>query len=55
MVGAVPVDGYQHTESKAERDGMFMGLPLDQDNEDDLTEGRVKAWCDQIKMEAGWK
>ena len=55
MVGAVPVDGYQHTESKAERDGMFLGLPLDQDNEDDLTEDRVKAWCDQIKMEAGWK
>lgn len=54
MVGAVPVDGYQHTESKAQVGEVFMGLPLDQDNEDDLTPGRVKAWCDQLRAEAGW-
>lgn len=54
MVGAVPVDGYQHTESKAQVGELFVGLPLDQDNEDDLTPGRVKAWCDQLRGEAGW-
>lgn len=54
MVGAVPVDGYQHTESKAQVGEVFVGLPLDQDNEDDLTPARVKAWCDQLKAEAGW-
>lgn len=54
MVGAVPVDGYQHTESKAQKGEVFVGLPLDQDNEDDLTPARVKAWCDQLKAEAGW-
>lgn len=55
MIGAVSTSGYQHTESKAEREGMFLGLPLDQDNEDDLTPGRVTAWCEQLRVEAGWK
>jgi len=51
MLGYVASDGYQHSESKSEQDGKFLGLPCDQDNEDDQTEGRVKAWVGQIKGE----
>ena len=34
-----------------DQDGKFLGLALDQDNEDDQTEGRVAAWVEQIKGE----
>merc|ERR1711985_135459 len=51
MLGAVDSGGYQHSESKSEADGKFLGMPCDQDNEDDMTEGRVKAWVSQLKGE----
>jgi len=51
MVGYVDSSGYQHQESKSDVDGKFVGLPLDEDNENDLTEGRVAAWVDQLKSE----
>jgi flavodoxin I len=51
MLGYVSADGYQHSESKSVADGKFLGLPLDQDNEDDMTEARVKSWVAQIKGE----
>merc|ERR1719328_669250 len=51
MVGYVDSKGYQHEESKSDKNGKFLGLPLDQDNEDDMTEGRVEAWIAQIKSE----
>ena len=49
IVGAVPVDSYSYDASQAEVNGQFVGLPLDEDNESDKTEGRVAAWVDQIK------
>merc|ERR1712084_74135 len=51
MLGYVSAEGYQHEESKSVSDGKFLGLPLDQDNEDDMTEDRVKAWVEQLKSE----
>jgi len=51
MLGYVSSEGYQHSASKSENDGKFLGLPLDQDNEDDQTEARVKSWIAQIKNE----
>jgi len=51
LVGYVDASGYQHTESKSVKDGKFLGLPLDEDNENDLTEERVDAWVSQIKGE----
>ena len=30
---------------------VFVGLPLDEDNEDDRSEGRVVAWLAQLKGE----
>lgn len=33
--------------------GVFCGLALDQDNQDDLTPARVQKWCAQVKQEMG--
>merc|ERR1712083_1082889 len=51
MVGYVDAGGYQHEESKSVKGDKFLGLPCDQDNEDDQTEDRVGAWIEQIKSE----
>eukprot|EP00183_Erythrolobus_madagascarensis_P003080 CAMPEP_0185851188 /NCGR_PEP_ID=MMETSP1354-20130828/7291_1 /TAXON_ID=708628 /ORGANISM="Erythrolobus madagascarensis, Strain CCMP3276" /LENGTH=217 /DNA_ID=CAMNT_0028552113 /DNA_START=222 /DNA_END=875 /DNA_ORIENTATION=+ len=51
MIGYVDTAGYEYEESKAVRDGKFLGLPLDQDNEYDKTDDRVAAWCTQILAE----
>lgn len=51
MVGSVATDGYDFSESKSVIDGKFCGLPLDEDNESDMTEERVAAWCAQIAGE----
>jgi flavodoxin I len=52
LLGYTPDSNYEfYSESKSVKGGKFLGLPLDQDNEDDQTEGRVKTWIDQIKGE----
>ncbi|MFR9496443.1 MAG: flavodoxin FldA [Rikenellaceae bacterium] len=49
VVGSVSTDGYSFDESVAVVDGVFVGLALDSDNEDDKTEGRIDAWIESIK------
>ncbi len=49
VVGSWPTVGYTHESSVAVRDGMFMGLALDEDNQADQTDARIAAWCDQIR------
>lgn len=51
IVGYVSTDGYEFEESKAIRDGKFVGLACDEDNQPDMSEERVKAWVAQIKGE----
>jgi len=51
MMGYVDASDYQHGESKSQSDDRFLGLPLDQDNEDDMTDARVESWVVQIKGE----
>jgi len=51
MVGYVDAGGYQHQASKSVRGDKFLGLPLDEDNENDMTEERVASWVAQIKGE----
>ncbi len=48
-VGYWPTDGYEFEESKAVRDGKFVGLALDEDNQSEMTEERVQAWTSQLK------
>lgn len=49
VVGSWPSDEYEHDDSKAIRDGEFVGLALDADNQDDMTTERIEAWIELIK------
>ncbi len=49
FVGAFNVDGYDFEHSDAVRDGIAIGLLLDETNHPDLTEGRIKSWIELIK------
>ncbi len=51
MIGRFNADGYDFSSSKAERDGAFVGLVLDEVNHPDMSDARIKAWTDQIKGE----
>ena len=49
FIGSVPTDGYTFDDSEAIVDGKFIGLPLDDVNEDDKTDSRIDAWIEEIK------
>lgn len=49
IVGKWPTDGYDYSDSRAEIDGSFVGLVLDEDNQHDLSESRVKEWISTLK------
>jgi flavodoxin I len=51
IVGQVPDEGYTYDDSTAVIDGIWVGLPLDEDNEYDLTSQRLQAWVDTLKKE----
>lgn len=48
-IGSMPTDGYNYEESLAERNGHFVGLLIDEVNEDDMTDERIEAWVKTIK------
>ena len=48
IVGEVDIDGYTFDDSDAVVDNKFVGLALDDINEDDKTDGRIDAWLEQI-------
>jgi flavodoxin I len=52
-VGYWSTDGYDFNESKAVKNGKFVGLALDEDNQSDLTDERIKGWVAQLKKEFG--
>ena len=49
FVGQVSTDGYTFDDSAAVVDGKFVGLALDDINEDDKTDERIDAWLESIK------
>ena len=51
IIGRTPADGYSFESSRALRDGIFVGLPLDQENQAKLTNDRIAKWVEQIKKE----
>lgn len=53
IIGKVSPDGYTFDDSKSLVDGSFVGLPLDEDNESDMTDERIAAWTDALKAELG--
>lgn len=52
-VGFWSTDGYDFDESKAVRDGKFVGLALDDTNQSELTEQRLKKWVSLLSAEFG--
>lgn len=49
LVGKTSTEGYSFNSSKAEVDGEFVGLVIDEANQSDLTDERIKAWVEKIK------
>jgi len=49
IVGFTSTDGYDFSESKAVVDNQFVGLVIDEDNQSELTDERIAAWCDAIR------
>lgn len=49
-VGYCSTEGYDFSESKAVRNGKFVGLAIDEDNQPELTDERVKTWVNQLKQ-----
>lgn len=51
IVGETPDEGYTYDDSLAVVDGKWLGLAIDEDNEYDETEERLKKWVEQLKKE----
>ena len=49
LIGAVSTEGYTFDDSEAVVEGKFVGLALDDVNEDDQTEGRINDWITSIQ------
>jgi len=54
VVGSWPTAGYTFSASWAMRDGQFIGLMIDEDNQRELTETRVAQWVEQLVGEFGF-
>ena len=53
IVGKVDPSAYEFDESEAIVDGMFVGLPVDEDFQPELTNERIFNWADNIKPAFG--
>ena len=51
LFGNVATEGYTFQDSEAIVEGKFIGLPVDEDFESELTEERVSAWIGVLKEE----
>ncbi|MEF2071375.1 flavodoxin FldA [Consotaella aegiceratis] len=48
IIGQTATDGYEFEDSLAVRDGVFVGLALDQDNQSSMSTNRIAAWTSQL-------
>ena len=51
IVGSWPTDGYTFNESAAIKNGHFIGLAIDKENQQSLTDERIKQWVEALKKE----
>jgi len=51
LVGKISPEGYTFQDSEALEEGQFLGLPIDEDFEPELTEDRLNSWVEQLKKE----
>lgn len=49
IIGSVSTDGYTFDSSNSVRDGQFVGLAIDEDNEASMSEKRIDDWIVKIK------
>ena len=49
VIGAIATDGYTFDDSESVVDGKFVGLALDEVNEDSKTDERIDDWVAEIK------
>jgi len=54
LTGQVPASEYEFDDSEAVVDGKFLGLPIDEDFEPELTDERVEKWVKQIAPDFGF-
>jgi flavodoxin I len=53
LVGKIPGHGYSFLQSKAQIENVLVGLPIDENNQADLTEARIERWITQLRFEFG--
>ena len=51
VIGSVDASDYSYDDSEAVIDNKFVGLALDNDNEESKTAGRIDAWIENIKTQ----
>lgn len=52
VIGEWPSEGYTFNTEKSltANKKMFVGLPVDETNQEDLTDARIKNWCTQLRQ-----
>ncbi|MBM3434988.1 MAG: flavodoxin FldA [Bacteroidetes bacterium] len=53
IIGQWPVNGYEFKDSDGMKDGMFFGLALDEDQQEEATDERIAGWLKLITSEIG--
>ena len=51
IIGQVSPEGYTFQDSEALESGLFLGLPIDEDFEPELTEERLNGWVELLNQE----
>ena len=51
LIGFMPVSDHHFTQSRAVKEGHFLGLPLDIENQSEQTEERILKWVAKLKKE----
>ncbi|MFO8021821.1 MAG: flavodoxin, partial [Perlabentimonas sp.] len=51
IVGRVPTCEYEFSDSEAVIGNEFIGLPIDEDFQPELTDRRVKEWVERLKQQ----
>jgi flavodoxin I len=53
LIGQTSTEGYTYSNSDAIINNQFVGLPLDEENEPELTSDRINTWIKQISNQLG--
>ena len=49
LIGQTSTDGYSYSNSTGILDGDFLGLVIDENNQSNLTDGRIKLWIKSVR------